>query len=306
MNRCVIGEGERGYCGLVINKKGILHREGGVPSKGIVSAYYDPLPTNCVATAWCPGCSGAGYPKYAYHPKVETNYVNLAVFYGSCSFDCLFCQNWHYRTNAVELTPVMSTKELAARVKDNVSCICFFGGDASPQILHALHTTKLARKLAQEQHRILRICWETSGYYTPPYLDQVVQTALESGGVIKFDLKTFDPTLHIALCGVSNKPTLENFKRIGEHFAPKRKIPPLLTASTLLVPGYVDSQEIQHLCEFIASIDPNIPYNLLAFYPAYVLNDLPTTSKQEAHDALTLAKETGLTRVRIGNIHLLS
>jgi pyruvate formate lyase activating enzyme len=306
MNGCVIGEGERGFCGLVINRNGALHREGGVPDKGVVSWYYDPIPTNCVATAWCPGCSGAGYPQYAYHPQVETSYVNLAVFYGSCSFDCLFCQNWHYRTNAVELAPVMSSAGLAGKVKDDVSCICFFGGDTAPQILHALHTTKLARQQAQEQKRILRICWETSGYFAPPYLDQVAQTALESGGVIKFDLKTFDPTLHVALCGVSNQPTLENFKRIGTQFASKRDTPPLLIASTLLIPGYVDAQEIQHITEFIASIDPNIPYNLLAFSPAYILNDLPTTSKNDAMDALALAKEAGLTHVRMGNIHLLS
>jgi pyruvate formate lyase activating enzyme len=200
----------------------------------------------------------------------------------------------------------MSSVALTEKVKNNVSCICYFGGDVSPQILHALHATKLARQKAQKEKRILRICWETSGYFAPSYRDQVAQSTLESGGVIKFDLKTFDPNLHIALCGVSNKPTLENFKIIGRKFAPKRDTPPLLTASTLLVPGYVDSQEIQHITEFISSIDPNIPYNLLAFYPAYILNDLPTTSKKDADGALAIAKEAGLTRVRIGNIHLLS
>jgi pyruvate formate lyase activating enzyme len=73
-----------------------------------------------------------------------------------------------------------------------------------------------------------------------------------------------------------------------------------------MVPGYVDSQEIQQITEFIASIDPNIPYNLLAFYSAYILNDLPTTSKKDAEEALAIAKEAGLTKVRVGNIHLLS
>jgi hypothetical protein len=47
-------------------------------------------------------------------------------------------------------------------------------------------------------------------------LDEMVELALNSGGCIKFDLKAWDENLHIALTGITNKRTIENFSRAGE------------------------------------------------------------------------------------------
>jgi pyruvate formate lyase activating enzyme len=135
--------------------------------------------------------------------------------------------------------------------------------------------------------------------------EKAAEYALESGGNIKFDLKTWSEELNTALCGVSNKPTLANFKMIGEKFYEKRKELPVLTASTLLVPGYVDSEEVENIAKFISEIDPNIPYTLLAFYPCYVMSDLSTTSRKQALECQKAA-EKHLKNTRIGNIHLLS
>jgi len=303
-NNCKLAEGEKGYCGLVTNKNGKISRMGGTEDKGILEWYYDPIPTNCVAAWCCAGCTGSGYPKYSYAKNGEAGYYNLAVFYGSCSFDCLFCQNWHYRENAKKLKPVVSAEDLASHVTDRVSCICYFGGDPSSQILHAIKTSETALEKAVKTNRILRICWETNGYINRNLIEKVVQLSLKSGGTIKFDLKAMDENLNLALCGVSNKPTLSNFRRIGEKFN-ERLVPPLLVASTLLIPGYIDAKEVKSIAKFIAEVNPEIPYSLLAFYPNYVLNDLPTTSFEQAHDCLKVAKDSGLKNVRLGNIHLL-
>jgi pyruvate formate lyase activating enzyme len=64
--------------------------------------------------------------------------------------------------------------------------------------------------------------------------------------------------------------------------------------------------EVQCIAKFIADIDPNIPYALLGFYPHFVLNDLPTTSKAHAERCLKVVKAEGLKKVKIGNIQLLS
>jgi len=111
--------------------------------------------------------------------------------------------------------------------------------------------------------------------------------------------------LHIALTGVSNRQTLENFRWLAQ-FIEKRPDPPLLIASTLLVPGYIDGEEIFQLSKFIASLNPTIPYSLLAFYPDFEMNDLPTTSRQLAEECLSAAHSAGLKRVHLGNIHLLN
>lgn len=83
-NRCQMSHGQRGYCGLRTNLEGNLKQLAGTAQRGLLHWYRDPLPTNCVAMGVC-----AGQGRKGHH--------NLAVFYGSCSFNCLYCQNWHYR-----------------------------------------------------------------------------------------------------------------------------------------------------------------------------------------------------------------
>jgi pyruvate formate lyase activating enzyme len=136
-------------------------------------------------------------------------------------------------------------------------------------------------------------------------LKEMVDISLSSGGCIKFDLKTWTEELNIALCGTSNKQTLENFQFISTYIH-KRPDPPLLVASTLLVPGYVDIYEIERLAGFICRLSPEIPYSLLAFHPQFQMTDLSTTSRSHAEKARQVALKAGLTNVRIGNIHLLS
>jgi pyruvate formate lyase activating enzyme len=72
-----------------------------------------------------------------------------------------------------------------------------------------------------------------------------------------------------------------------------------------LIPGYIDVEEVERIANFIADIDRRIPYTLLAFYPQYVMNDLPTTDRALAEDCCKIAKESGLEKVRIGNIGLI-
>jgi len=303
-NDCIIGVGEKGFCGLVGNVNGRLVRWGGTPEKGILEWYYDPLPTNCVAWWFCPGCTGRGYPKYAYTDGPESGYSNLAVFYGACSLDCLFCQNWHYRYNSQRLSPSVSAESLASRVDRHVSCICYFGGDPSVQMPHALKTSRLALEKAEREGRILRICWETNGNMRREFALEAAEISLLSGGIVKFDLKAWDENLHRALCGVPNEAILENFRMIGERFLERRPEVPLLTASTLLIPGYVDAEEVANLARFISEVNPMIPYTLLAFYPQYKMSDLPTTSRRHAYECYRAAKKY-LKNVRVGNIHLL-
>jgi len=299
VNRCQIGENGWGYCGLRTRKDGVL--QGVSKREGNVSWYYDGLPTNCVADWVCPGGTGAGYPQYAHTHGPEYGFKNLAVFYYGCSFNCLFCQNWTHRERVWDrkrFTP----EELAQAVDERTSCICYFGGDPTPQLPHSIEVSK--RALERATGRILRICWETNGSMNPNLLDQMVDVSLESGGCIKFDIKAWNDSLHMALCGITNARTKENFERAAPWFK-KRPDPPLLIASTLLVPGYIDEKEVRDISKWIASLDPEIPYALLAFHPQFFFKDLPVTLKDLAFRCKEVAEEAGLQRVRIGNMHLL-
>jgi pyruvate formate lyase activating enzyme len=300
VNECRIPEEGLGYCGLRKNDGGEL--TGVSAEEGKLSWYHDPLPTNCVADWVCPGGTGAGHPEYAYSSGPEYGYKNLAVFFHACTFNCLFCQNWHFREETLKprTTPVA---RLISDVNERTSCICYFGGDPTCQLPFALETSRKALEARKE--RVLRICWETNGSMHRGLLDEMIKLSLDSGGCIKFDLKAWDENLHIALTGISNKRTIENFSRVGEKIG-RRPVPPLLIASTLLVPGYIDEEEIKSLGRFIVSINPEIPYSLLAFHPHFYMSDLPLTPKSTAQRCLKAAREAGLKNVRIGNLHLLS
>lgn len=299
IQKCRIPKGGTGYCGIRRVENGRI--KGGRPHEGNLSFYYDPLPTNCVGDFVCPGGTGCGYPRYAHSKGPEYGHKNLAVFYHACSFNCLYCQNYHYKEKTFSSLKI-TAKELADAVDDTTSCICYFGGDPTPQILHALKASKLALKKADKT--ILRICWETNGAIREPFLTKMADLSMKSGGCIKIDLKAWDEGIHYALCGVTNQKTLENFETLSGWIS-ERPDPPFLLASTLLVPGYVDEREVEAIAGFIAGLDPEIPYSLLAFYPHFYLHDLPTTSRRHAIRCKEVAERKGLRRVHIGNVHLL-
>jgi len=311
-NNCRIPTGGRGYCGvrknpclrrgkLVPAKAGNGRLAGGTADAAVVSWYYDPLPTNCVADWVCAGGSGAGYPQWAHSNGPERGFLNLAVFYEACTFNCLFCQNWHYRQRSLR-NQTRTAVELAESVTPTTSCICFFGGDPTCQLPHALAAAKLARR--KNNKTILRICWETNGSMNTQLLDEMINLSLESGGCVKFDLKAMDTNIHRALCGVDNTRTLENFAAAARRISQRPQLP-LLVASTLLVPGYIDIREVKAIASFIAELDPNIPYALLGFHGDFLMIDLPPTSWKQAESCLEAAKTAGLKRVRLGNIHIL-
>lgn len=296
---CRIGEGHWGYCGLRQNVRGRL--EGVSAIKGKLSWYHDPLPTNCVADWVCPGGSRCGYPTYSYSEGSEYGYSNLAVFPHACTFHCLYCQNWHFRYHTFE-ERYEAIRNLARAVNEKTACVCYFGGDPSPQLPYLLRASSMMRE--SNESRILRICWETNGAMSKKLMEEVADSALTSGGCIKFDLKAWNETLHMALTGVTNRQTLENFKRLAT-WSLSRPEPPFLIASTLMVPGYIDAQEVGRIAGFIACLNPEIPYSLLAFHPDYKMTDLAPTSRRQAQECVEGARQAGLKHVRVGNFHLL-
>lgn len=283
VNNCQIGDDDFGYCGIRQNRNGKI--VGPNRDWAYLDWYHDPLPTNCVADWVCVGHKDYGYK-------------NLAVFYQGCTFNCLFCQNWHYRERRNRAT----FTELASAADPRTSCICYFGGDPTPFALHSIAVSK--EILERKRNKKFRLCWETNGSVSPRIMRLWTEYALKSNGCIKIDFKTFSERLNLALCGNSNKNTKENIRLVAEYIE-KREKPPILIVSTLLIPGYIDEYEIEQMAKFLSSINKNIPWSFLGFYPHFYFNDLPRTSRKQAEMALQIAKDYGMEDVNIGNIHLL-
>ncbi|MCS7121606.1 MAG: radical SAM protein [Archaeoglobaceae archaeon] len=250
----------------------------GKPPYGALSYYEDPLPTNCCNAWFCKASKMRG--------------TNLAVFYYGCNFDCLFCQNWIHKRipgRTVEIEELLEVLK-----NERIKCICHFGGSPEPQLPYAL---KFSRK-ALEIRRDLMICWEWNGAGNTSLALRAAEISSRSGGTVKFDLKAWNDNLHVILTGRSNERVKENFCKIAEKYLE------VLSATTLLVPFYVDAEEVENIAKFISSIDENIPYSLLVFHPDYRLSDMPITPKDQVFECYSVAKKH-LKNVSIGNLHLL-
>ena len=281
INKCSITDDEFGYCGVRRNVGGRI--VGPDKNWAYVDWYHDPLPTNCVADWVCKGNKDHGY-------------TNLAVFYEACTFNCLFCQNWHFRDRKNRAT----TEDLVRAADASTGCICFFGGDPTP---FASHSLEVARRV-QDKARKLRICWETNGSISNKYMKKWADCALASDGCVKIDFKTFSENLNIALCGTSNENTKKNIKLVAEYMD-KRERPPMLIVSTLLIPGYIDETELNAMAKFISAINKDIPWSFLGFYPHFLFEDMPCTPRKQAEMALAIAEAHGIRNTHLGNIHLL-
>jgi pyruvate-formate lyase-activating enzyme len=92
----------------------------------------------------------------------------------------------------------------------------------------------------------------TNGYQMPnlKHIDKVA-----------VGLKAFDEKLHLDYTGETNKTILQNFERIFRSGVP-------MMAETVLIPGYIDYEEIEKIAKFIASVDKNIRYQIDAYFKA--------------------------------------
>lgn len=289
-NHCRLKEGEIGFCHNRQAIDGKVKRiyEDAVP----VSWYFDPLPTNCVADWVCP-----------MNNRTKTDdgqrLKNLAVFYGSCNSDCLFCQNSSYKEMMRSGKPLLTPDALSNVADDCTACVCYFGGDPSCNPYHSLKTSLILFDRYQ-----MPICYETNGKISSKWLGDISDIVKRSGGTIKFDLKAITPLMYRVLTGSENTAVIKNFKKLARMG--RNRESEFLVASILLVPGYINLAEVESMCDFIAECDSSIPTALLGFAPRYYMSDLPRTSRTHAKEALRIAHQSGLKNVRVGNNHLLS
>ena len=240
------------------------------------------------------------YEGYVYNMEIEDedhSYVANFVSLGNC-------QNWQHKMIA-SARRRMSHEIVDLSLSDSaITCWCFFGGSPEPQLPFIIRTSRMALE-AKRSSRILRICFEWNGCGSLDLVRQAAELAHESGGTIKFDLKCWSESVSRALSGVDNSSAFRNFERLADDYSGSRRGIPLLTATTLLVPGYVGKEEVEPIARFIAEIDEDIPYSLLAFRPDYLMDDLPVTPRSQV-DACLHAARRHLRNVNLGNRHLLS
>ena len=292
---CRIPEGGLGYCGAVAAQNGAL--AGGDPDGASCRTRRMPAPeTQQLPFPYTARALFEDRPEKApaATPDDESSSL-LAVFYTSCSYDCLFCQ--YTGLIAPPQPPTQTAADLAARAGENGAGIVFCGG-TGPNIEHSLKAAEILRNNTKD--RPFRIFWDTTAAFSPDYMEEMARLALDSGGGINIDYKAWSQPSHFALCGDSNLNTLKNTEQLAEiqQRFPHRRI---MYVSIDLLAGYIEEQEIKSLARLIEFLDPEIPLTLNACRPGRCLADLPVTSRDHAEHCREVALSFGLRNVRIGN-----
>jgi pyruvate formate lyase activating enzyme len=307
LNECKLSANDNSYCGLRDIQK---NNSGELPfpkkSKGYIHGYIDANPTNCCNAWFCPAGTSIGYPQYSDYYGPEFGTYSYAAFLYGCTFDCLFCQNASHKYFSKKY--FFDADIIANQIVKNekITCLCYFGGTPEAQLPFTIHLANiiLDKIKKEDKSRKFRVCWELNGSGNTELVERCMEIAIQSGGNIKFDLKSFNEKINIALCGVSNKRTLENFKLLAENYFGTRKGVPEMSGCTLLVPGYTNYEEVKLIAKFISDINDEIPYSLLVFHGDYQMRDLPITPKKQALKCVDIAQKY-LKHVNLGNKFLL-
>ncbi|MBW2409947.1 MAG: radical SAM protein [Deltaproteobacteria bacterium] len=142
-------------------------------------------------------------------------------------------------------------------------------------------------------HTELWVLIETNGYgLTPQNLD-----LLEAAGVDAFwlDLKAYDSQTHKWLTGCDNDRILKlpaEIKRRGF----------VLEVLSLYIPKVVETDDLEDIARLLVSVDPHIPFTLLAFFPEYRMKSYSSPTVEQMVAAYQKTQKAGLKNIRLGNL----
>jgi pyruvate-formate lyase-activating enzyme len=134
---------------------------------------------------------------------------------------------------------------------------------------------------------------ETNGYgLTPQNLD-----CLQTAGVDAFwlDIKAFDSKRHKWLTGCDNTRILKLPAEII-----KRGF--VLEVLSLFIPEVVETDDLENIARLLATVDPYIPFTILAFFPEYRMKAYRSPTVKQMVAAYQKSKAAGLKNIRLGNL----
>jgi pyruvate formate lyase activating enzyme len=121
----------------------------------------------------------------------------------------------------------------------------FLGGEPTTNPL----LPQLARFAHEELGAFTKLGHSNGSGRIPDYVDGA-----------SFSIKALSPNIHEEYTGFSNEEVLR-------HFADAYYRGLQVTASSVLIPGIIDTEEIERLAEFVASLDRRIPFHITAYMP---------------------------------------
>ncbi len=267
---CTIQPGKRGLCRMRFNRNGDLR----VPFGYVTALQPDPIEKKPFAH-FLPG--------------------STALTFGmlGCNFHCDFCQNW--------ISSQMLKDEAANLPLEGIQPI------AAQEIVDLALRRKAQVVVSSYNEPIISVEWAvdiftkakaaglhtaivSNGYASPESLE-FIRPVLDG---FKIDLKSFRDASYRKLGG-RLQPVLDMIRAAKTDGL-------WVEVVTLLVPGFNDDPfELREAADFIASVSPDIPWHLTAYYPAYLQHKAPPTTPAQLQQAAEIGQDAGLHFVYAGN-----
>lgn len=265
---CLLGEGQRGSCGVRFARGGQLRTMIKDLHAGLV---VDPIEK-----------------KPLFHVRPGGRVLSFGT--AGCSLDCDFCQNWRLSTATPEslgLLPATAREIVAAALAQDCEAVAFTYNEPSIGAEWCL-------EVAEAAHAAGLLAVAVSNAYLGPEARAPFFAGMDAANL---DLKAFSDGFYRRHCGGRLAPvlaTLEAARQAGTW----------LEITTLLIPGENDGDaEIAAEARWIAGhLGREVPLHLSAFHPDHRLRDRPPTPLATLRRARALARAEGLHHVYTGNL----
>ncbi len=268
-HRCLIHPGKRGVCEVRENQDGRLVS---LVYERLVACHVDPIEKK---------------PLFHFYPGS----TSLSVATVGCNFQCSFCQNYN-----LSQAPRLSSRIVGESVppEDIVETALRSGSESisytytEPTIYfeYAYETARLASSKG------IKNCFVSNGYMTEealeafhPYLD-----------AINVDLKGFNDAAYKDVIKARLGPVTDSLRVLKRQGV-------WVEVTTLVIPGLNDSdEELARIAEFLAELDPAIPWHVSRFWPQHKMQDVPPTPLESLLRACSIGREAGLKYIYTGNV----
>lgn len=110
------------------------------------------------------------------------------------------------------------------------------------------------------------------------YTNGFQMPSIEDTDAVEVGIKAISEELHQWYTSRSAEPIMQNFINYAASGVK-------LTAASIFIPGLVETEEIERIARFIASVDERIPYFILPYFPAGT-NPWPKTNPQDVEKAV--------------------
>jgi pyruvate formate lyase activating enzyme len=268
-HRCLVKPGRDGVCRVRFNDNGVLK----VPHGYVGALACDPIEK-----------------KPFFHVLPGSNALTFGML--GCDYHCGYCQNWVTSQMLRDVEAVGEVREVSPRKLVDLALEC-----GAPVIASSYNEPLITSEWAVDVFREarpsgLRCAYISNGNATPQVLD-FIRPYVEA---YKVDLKTFSDRNYRQLGGVLEHvtTTIRMLKERGFW----------VEIVTLVVPGFSDNpDDLKRMAEFLAEVDPLMPWHMTAFHPDYKMTDgYRQTRVDDLMKVVAFGRQAGLKYMYPGNL----